>query len=416
MNARQFLKVKQRFFVGVTILVLLGAGASLQAQTFDFTTSFEFNDSSGEFTRGTPPKTVTFSGGEAKTIAQTQLYRPGGTHSWMVAAGQTGTITFETPASRIRLFFRDQDSSAQSVLTFRDSSGQAVETRNGTTSFVEVELEDVSIKTITLENNSTSGSNSPYAVIDDFSFAAQVAPPDPAPTLLFPDFADGVAGDPPQNNSTRVILRNNDNSAVSGRVRFRNPAGELTQVSVGGQLVDTIDFNIAGFGLLDVETDGTGTFQVGSAEVLVDSGSGSDVEGTLIFSVLGNFVSVDAAAARTAQQAFVSRNSSENTGVAILNPDAETASMLELTLVQDGQAQASVQLEVQPGQQIVGFVNEASFFQAFFNANPGPFTGTLNIHVLSGPAVAVIGLVQKVASGALIAVSTSDKAFDPGNP
>lgn len=247
--------------------------------------------------------------------------------------------------------------------------------------------------------------------ITELSFAEDTSPGTES-KLLFPEFADGLFGDPAQNNSTRIILRNNDNSEVSGRVRFRNPSGQLTPVSVGGQLTDTVDFNIAGFGVLDVETDGTGAFQVGSAEVLIDSGDGSDLEGTLIFSVLGNFVSVDAAPLRSAQQTFVSINSTENTGVAILNSDTETASMLELTLVRNGQAQATAQLEVPQGRQIVGFVDEDSFFKAFFDANPGDFTGTLNIHVLTGPAVAVMGLMQKRSSGALIAVSTSDKAFE----
>ena len=89
-------------------------------------TNFEFNDTSGQFTLGTPPNTVTFRDGEAKSIGVFSLYHSG-VRSWMIDAGKTGTISFETPAAELTLFFRDQISSIQSILTLFDTDNQVIQ-------------------------------------------------------------------------------------------------------------------------------------------------------------------------------------------------------------------------------------------------------------------------------------------------
>ncbi len=151
----------------------------------DLSTSFEFNDLSGEFTLGDPPLTVTFTGGEAKSIDNLALYHTG-THAFMVSAGGTGTITFETPAQEINLFLRDESSSVGGVLTVFDTDGIEIDSFASTnSSWTEVSITRdqgaTPIGSITLVHNGASG----HTVIDDFSFCAiEVGLDDPIPAPI----------------------------------------------------------------------------------------------------------------------------------------------------------------------------------------------------------------------------------------
>jgi glucose/arabinose dehydrogenase len=151
-------------------LVLALIAGKLAAE--DLTTSFEFDDLSGEFTLGESPLTVTFTGGEAKSIGNFALYHTG-THAFMVTAGGIGTVTFETPAREITLFLRDESSSVGGVLTVFDTDGTEIESFDSTdASWTEVSItRDAAatpIGSITLVHNGASG----HTVIDDFSFCA----------------------------------------------------------------------------------------------------------------------------------------------------------------------------------------------------------------------------------------------------
>jgi len=152
---------------------LLAAGAA-EAQTFDVFTSFEFEDTDGEFTVGESPITATFLNGEAKSIGAPALYQTG-LNSWMVDAGQIGTIEFETPASLVDVWLRDQLPDVDSVMTFFSPGGDVLTTFEG--DFVEwthVVVDDVGpIGSITLQNNAGAGG---YTVLDDFGFNAVPAP------------------------------------------------------------------------------------------------------------------------------------------------------------------------------------------------------------------------------------------------
>jgi glucose/arabinose dehydrogenase len=161
---------KSHLLIVVACLMTCAIPGVLSAE--DLTTSFEFEDLSGEFTLGDPPLTVTFTGGEAKSVGNFALYHSGFS-SFMIGAGNTGTVTFETPAKQVSLFFRDENASVQSVLTLFDTDGIEVGSFNGT----DVEWTEVAVTvgegmapigSITLQHNGGSG----YAVIDDFSFCA----------------------------------------------------------------------------------------------------------------------------------------------------------------------------------------------------------------------------------------------------
>jgi hypothetical protein len=184
-------------------------------------------------------------------------------------------------------------------------------------------------------------------------------------------------------------------------------------------MVDHVDFDLKPWGTLDFETDGTGALKTGVVEVYTVSGSDSDLEGTEIFTIFGGFVSVGNSEPQRSQQVYVTVNSEEKAGIAVYNPDEDDPVTLELVLLDsEGSVVATIQLVIQPREHLAKFVDEAPLFPNFdfFQADPEGFEGTLNIRVLQGEDVSIVGLIQKLDSGALIAVSPSSKAFNAPAP
>lgn len=177
--------------------ILLGgfqASARVESQSCPtLSTSFEFSEIGspiGDFVLGNSPKSVSFLGGQAKSVGVLPLYHSG-VRSWHISAGNTGTITFETPAQQVSLFFRDQSSSVQSLLTVFDTSGQVIDTFEGTQAIwtnvaITVADEALPIGSITLQHRGATGDT----VIDDFSFCAAasggVRLVDPIPESISP--------------------------------------------------------------------------------------------------------------------------------------------------------------------------------------------------------------------------------------
>ena len=146
--------------------------------------------------------------------------------------------------------------------------------------------------------------------------------------LIFPQFVNGqtppagqvAAGVSAGGNRTRIILRNNSDLADTGGIHFRGASGDQTEVPINGIPTHTFLYLVEGWKTLEVETDGTGVLQSGVIEVISDLGPQSKLEGTEVFEVLGNFVSVNNAPALTRQQTYVSVTADENTGTALYNP------------------------------------------------------------------------------------------------
>ncbi len=248
----------------------------------------------------------------------------------------------------------------------------------------------------------SSSSSRPKLTIDFTAPAVE----DGTLTMIFPQFVNGAG------NASRIILRNNSATSASGRIRFNDTSGNPTSVPIDGQMVQTFDWALEAWGSLDIKTDGTGALQVGIVEVFSLTGSDSDLEGTEIFSVDGNFVSVVGTKPRSSQQVYVTFNAEERAGVAIYNPSDETTTLNMVLLGDDGAFRTSKQLVLQPGEQKARFIDEEEFFKEYLEANPGDFSGTLNITVVSGEDVALVGLIQKRGDNpALLAVPTSTKAF-----
>ena len=218
-------------------LSVLFIGTSTVAYGQQFSDSFETAPDFGDFTLFSSPNSVTFTGGFTQTQGIPGLYETG-TASFMVSPGNTATITFETAAPLVTLFYRDQFSGTPSVLTVFDEANEVITTINGTTNFVQISLAPTCerrVASMTLQNNGTG-----MAVIDDFSFTAGQAG---VSTTLVADFMNG--NDDVFNS--RVYLRNSSTSDGEVCVRvFSLPltsgmAQELTTVplSLGTLLAGT---------------------------------------------------------------------------------------------------------------------------------------------------------------------------------
>lgn len=215
---------------------------------------------------------------------------------------------------------------------------------------------------------------------------------------LFPQYADGAG------NRTRIILRNNSPLPDAGRVLFRRGDGTIRQ---------EVPYSVDPWDVLDVETSGAGQLVSGVVEVISDLGPDSRLEGSEVFQLLGRYVSIPASAAGRTHQLYVSVNASENTGIAVYNPSPDRTATLQLTLVSNRQIVAETTLELAPGRQLVGFVNEAQFFKAYFDGLVGDLQGTLNIVSTTDLPISLVGLLQKRSDGSLIAVAPGTIVAQP---
>lgn len=153
-------------------------GSSLAA---DVTTSFETTNTSGLFTLGTAPKTVTFADGEARFAGITSLYHSG-SQAFMVQ-DDTAMVTFETPAAMINVFLKAQSGAAGAMVNVYDVDDTLVNSYTATTSWQEIAITSTEgISRMELINNTNS-----FAVFDDFSFTAMTAPTPPGDPIELTD-------------------------------------------------------------------------------------------------------------------------------------------------------------------------------------------------------------------------------------
>ncbi len=229
--------------------------------------------------------------------------------------------------------------------------------------------------------------------------------------LVFPQFANGEVGG--VRNSSRVILRNNGERVETGKVTFLDSSGEMNLIPVDGELIGFVNYAIEPWGVWEMQTDGTGPLKFGPVEVVSDQGELSTLDGTIVFELLGNLVSVSSCPLRSANQTFVSFNSSENSGLAVYNPDWEKSATLELTLLDHkGEEVAATELTLPAATQRAIFVDSPDLFADFFGNLEEAFSGTLHIVASEGARVAVLGLIQRRSDGALSAVPVSEQVFN----
>ncbi len=249
-----------------------------------------------------------------------------------------------------------------------------------------------------------------------FDSTAQEEPANEARVLLFPQYVNGASG--LILNRTRVVVRNNSDVSDTGQIVFRNADGASSSLPVSEQMVEKVSYALPAWGSVEFQTDGTGPLTSGVIEVDSQRGAFSGVEGTEVFDLLGCYVSVSSPIAGRSHRVYVSRTSVENTGIAIFYTGytglfGDFSATIDMTLLDaNGNAESDTTLEMKPAQQRSLFVDE--MFKTYFDPRPSDFRGSLD---RTGAPVCglihVLGLIQKRADGALIAVPTSSMAFAP---
>lgn len=152
--------------------ILLGTNVSAET----FSTNFEFENTSGEFTLNEGANAVTFSGAGGSTfVGDGSLYRSG-RRAFLFEQG-TATISFETAPQSITLFLRNRPSSSVEVIStvnvFEIGNDLPIATLSGNSArFEELTYTSaIGIDRIEAINNTAD-----YAAIDDFSFTSFTPP------------------------------------------------------------------------------------------------------------------------------------------------------------------------------------------------------------------------------------------------
>jgi hypothetical protein len=240
-------------------------------------------------------------------------------------------------------------------------------------------------------------------------------PPGSVPSLIFPQFVNGTSLHPTRQgsgsasvlpNRTRIILRNNSAHKDFGKLVFRNPAGVPVAVSINGISKEAFDYWLGPWGTLDIQTDGTGPLQSGIAELYSGGGGESRLEGTLVYDLLGEFVSVPGSLQTCFERVYAGIDGQERAALALYNPSPGQSIRLYLDLKdRQGKNVARRSVELAPLGQVVAFLDEEALLGAFFQGSPGPFEGVLDISGDCASGFAALGLVQRRETGALAAVS-----------
>ncbi|UCF38883.1 MAG: cellulase family glycosylhydrolase, partial [Acidobacteriota bacterium] len=228
--------------------------------------------------------------------------------------------------------------------------------------------------------------------------------------VIFPQMVNGELQG--QKNRSRVILRNRGPEAISGRIVFQDSEGIPLQIPFNGESLQELPFEVSPGGSVDLMTDGTGSPVVGTARVVTESSRADELAGTLVYELLGHFVSVSQSPVLRLLRLYVSVNEVENTGIALFNPDSTGSAKIGVKLVDEqGEEVAQRILVLPPMQHLSAFVDEEAFFKESLARFPAGFHGGLVLDVLEGKGVAALGLLQQRKSGAVIAVSPEGSGF-----
>jgi len=226
-------------------------------------------------------------------------------------------------------------------------------------------------------------------------------------TLTVPHYVNGLVESVP--NRSRFVLRNGSGYPEQGQFRFRDSNGMPTTVSIdGGQVVSWIDYALPPWGVYEVKTDGTGPLVTGSVEVSISRGLFSSTEATVIFDVLGRSVSLDSCPIRSRHSLYVSVNDEEHTGLAVFNPGPKKAKLkfgLTSSDSRESSEKPETELELEAGKKIAVFVDDSQLFKDYLDGKVAGYKGTLSLLSQADAPVAVVGLIQRKDSGALIDVA-----------
>ena len=161
------------------LLAGCGGGSGSSSFQFDLNTSFEFSEYppfSTDFTLGTPPKSVRFTGGRTATVGVGAFYRTG-IAAWEISGVSTvATADFDTPATAFALYAANQGSGQGIIRVYDESDVLIAEIPVVVTDMMEPaalivrtagELGAAGIGKVTVTNTAIPGDNKTW--IDDFS-------------------------------------------------------------------------------------------------------------------------------------------------------------------------------------------------------------------------------------------------------
>jgi len=150
---------------------------SFALHAVDVSTTFPTDQTSGQFTLGTEPKTVTFTGGEVRIAGITSLYRSG-SRAYMVR-NETAEITFGTPAETLLFYIKAQSSSNAFVRLLDENDSELLRVEANSSSWTQVTLTHADgIHKIEFTNTVND-----LAAMEDFEYTAKVdtGPQPPTP-------------------------------------------------------------------------------------------------------------------------------------------------------------------------------------------------------------------------------------------
>ncbi|MBI4444435.1 MAG: hypothetical protein HY645_00890 [Acidobacteria bacterium] len=165
---------------------------------------------------------------------------------------------------------------------------------------------------------------------------------------------------------TTILLVNNTSSAATGKVEFFGSDGTPMSVTIGSSTGNSFNFDLAPRAVARMMASGTGSLTAGWARVTMNQ----PISGAGIFHMLdpqGNILSeagVEAAPLRTKFRLIADSKENANTGIALVNPDAdgskEKASATVYLYKKTGEFVASTTLTLDP------LKHRAQFLTDFF--------------------------------------------------
>ena len=283
-------------FCSIALASFTGLLLTLPAQAGDVTvfTSFEFTIN-GTFSVGTSPARATFSNGVAERRGIGALYHSGN-NAWHVdGTGSVGTVTFETPPSRVHYFMRYGSSSVAAVTRVFDVDGVEIfSTTGSTSSWTEIDVSRTGgqtlIGSVTLENAGAGTS-----VFDDFEFTVTTAEPGTAAFSAATYSVGETAG------SVTITVQRSDGSEGAASVAYTTSDGTATagddyttaagtinwadNDSVDKTFVVTIsdDLDLEGAETFQITLSNPSTVSLGSPSVATVTINDDESPGTLAF-------------------------------------------------------------------------------------------------------------------------------------
>jgi hypothetical protein len=196
-----------------------------------------------------------------------------------------------------------------------------------------------------------------------------------------------------------IILVNNQDKEVKGRLRFYSSQGELQVLSINGVSGTEFPFLIPNRSSILLETDGiSDPFYVGWAEATADAQISGSLQFTLADAAGRPLAEAGIQSSTLGQRlaAAVSRDTTidVDSGLAVVNPSQETGMLTIRVRDQSELTVAAQEMQMGPGQHIAMFVSQLGEL-------PDPFTGTILIDSTVPVGATLIRTVDGVHSASL---------------